>query len=253
MEEIFNNSNDLYEEFVQQQLFCEEVPNIYSENQNNSNMVFDDIHLIATDIVHFIYSAPLYKNLFYVHDKSDENGGRQLVVMPSKEASDDYSNRQQCKMVFFGYDDLMYICKEMSVDYVVMFFKEKTFIYSIQDLKNFLKIYQSQNPESKYIIGKPSESYDNMIEIISNKFYNYKSIKKLWLYHVCEMNNNFSNKIYDVIVIDMPEEDYLLIKSYIENIAYKTNSHSIIVVLNDSEFGKFLLNTKIDPFFTNND
>ena len=127
MEEIFNNSNDLYEEFVQQQLFCEEVPNIYSENQNNSNMVFDDIHLIATDIVHFIYSAPLYKNFFYVHDKSDENGGRQLVVIPSKEASDDYSNRQQCKMVFFGYDDLMYICKEMSVDYVVMFFKEKTF------------------------------------------------------------------------------------------------------------------------------
>ena len=179
IQNIFNNSNDLYDEFLRQQEFCEEVPKIYSINQNNSEVSFEDMHLVATDIVHFIYSAPLYNNFFYIHDKSDENGGRQFVIMPSQKASDDYSNSQQCKMVFFGYDDLIYICNELKVDYVVMFFKEKTFVYSIPELQNFLKIYQSQNPESKYITGKPSESYASMIEIVSNKFYNFKSIKNL--------------------------------------------------------------------------
>ena len=249
IQEIFNNSKNLYDIFVSQQEFCEEIAEIGKANDGVFNAGFEDLHRVATDMINFIFASPLYEGDLYVHDKTAEGSGRVIVAIPSKDEAEKYAENSHCEMVYFTFDDLLYIFKEYNLNNTALFFSDGVIEFTLEALEKLLLVYQAPTPDTDYIIGEPSEDYSKAQEIIIEKLDKYQSIKAMWLYHAVELPKNKQEKMFDIIIIDMPESDYLFIKDYVQDVVYNTNGHIIKVFLKNSDFGEFLSSKDIEPFY----
>ena len=249
MQEIFDNSKNLYDIFISQQDFCEEVASIGAKYNGVFNAGFEDLHIVAVDMINFIFASPLYEGDLYVHDKSNEGKGNVLVAIPSKTEMEKYAENSKCEMIYFTFDDLLYIFEEYNLNNVVLFFNDGIIEFDLDALKRLLYVYQAPTPDTDYVIGSPSEDYTKAIEIITSKLEKYNSIKAMWLYHIVEFPKNKPEKMFDIIIIDMPESDYLFIKDYIQDVIYNTNGHMVKVFMKDSDFGEFLSSHKTEPFY----
>ena len=71
--------------------FCEEVASIGAKYNGVFNAGFEDLHIVAVDMINFVFASPLYEGDLYVHDKSDEGKGNVLVATPSKTEMEKYA------------------------------------------------------------------------------------------------------------------------------------------------------------------
>lgn len=246
---IFENSNNLYNDFISQQNFVEEVAEIGKIYGNVFNAPFKELHLVATDMVNFVFASPFYEGDLFVHDKTAEGLGRVLLAIPSKEEAEKYAENSNCEMVYLDFADILYLFDAISVEAIALFFSDGVIEINKEDFTKLLFVYQAPTPDIDYIVGVPSEDYSQATEEITKALSSQESIKSMWLYHVVEMPKDDSQKIFDIIIVDTTIEDYFAVKNQIQNIVYSTNEHIIKVFLKDSDFGEFLSSNNIEPFY----
>jgi len=128
----------------------------------------------------------------------------------------------------------------------------ETFAFSDYNLIAMIKeyIYKNMVGVGDYITGAPKNSPTNLLNELSIEFSNDPGINEAYLYQSAFLGNDKQYHNNMVVVLDMPISYYVHVEELVYLIADSFDlSNQIIVAHAESDYGKMLLNTKINPFY----
>ena len=255
---IIDNSNDLYDVFQEQGEEEKKVISTHQKTEKFSNISSDEVLYVADCLSNLVYATPLYEDFFYVHT----NDCREMLFFTNGDELKDYREKNNnCQFVYLRFRDLLTLKSYFDLDLFTVILNDYVLSFSRENIESFYNIvaYENMNLSSNYVVGQPSESYEKAIERVNSKFKEYEEINNVWLLHVLELKkktetvvNDKYEEMYDVFVVEMPEENYILIRDYINNVTMETNNHKVKVVLYNSDLGEFLVKENQSPIYTKN-
>jgi len=248
---IIDNSNNLYDLFPLLEAKSKNVINTHKKTEHFANISNDELSHLTEDLTTMIYATPLVDDFFYIK-KNEENEEGEMLFFACKEGIEQYKKENNdCLFLYLRFRDIITLKNFYNITTFTVYFSEDYYLaFSEANIDAFYEIYtyENANSSSNYIVGAPSESYKEATEQIKAELENYPEVEKAYLYHVFEAKDKtqevFDNKyeeMYDVFVLEMPENNYITLRDYINNITNKTNGHGVKVVIHNSDLGMLLL------------
>ena len=253
---IIDNSNDLFDIFQTQGKKDKNIVNIHEKTDHFANISSDELLYVADSLSNLVYATPLLEYFFYV--KTDED--REMLFFTNEDERAEYQMKNNnCQFVYLRFRDFFTLIDYFDLDLLTVTMTNYVLNFSRANIESFYNIvaYENINNESNYVIGQPSESYEKAIEQLTPKFKELEELKNVWLYHILELKKKTSaavndkyEEMYDVIVVEMPESNYISLRDLTNKIVQSTNNHSVKVVLHNSDLGMMLLNTTTTPIYS---
>lgn len=258
--EIIDNSNNLYDTFVNQGECDKIISDLHQKTNHFANISKDEILFIAETLNELIFATPLFNDNFYLYSNEDNNFEAEMIFFSSYDEMQKFSSKNNnCKFLCLKFRDIITLINFYNLKYETIFLTNYVLNFSTENIESFYNFYtyENTNGASNYIIGQPTESYTEAIDLLIPEFKEFEELKNVWLYHIAEFKNKnqeiVGNKyeiMYDVFVIESVEGKYIKIRDLINEITKQTNGHSIKVVLHNSDMGMLLLNNKTSPVYS---
>ena len=222
LEQIIDNSNNLYDIFEVQGDKDKVISKIHSKTEYFADATRDEVLFVAETLSNLIYATPLNDDYFYIHSNEQNNNQREMLFFSSYNELNEYREKNNnCIFLCLRFRDIITLKDYFGLDLITLFLTDYVLNFSKENIESFYEIYayENTNSSSNYIIGQPTESYKNAIEILTPKFQKYDELENIWLYHVLELKNKTSRivdnkyeEMYDVFVLKMREANYINIR-----------------------------------------
>jgi len=179
-----------------------------------------------------------------------------LLIFTSQEEQEKYTKQcikdSNANWYYFDNDELMDILSSDKSVVAQVNVMGETFAFSDYNLIAMIKeyIYKNMVGVGDYITGAPKNSPTNLLNELSIEFSNDPGINEAYLYQSAFLGNDKQYHNNMVVVLDMPISYYVHVEELVYLIADSFDlSNQIIVAHAESDYGKMLLNTKINPFY----
>ena len=259
IESILDNSNNLYDTFVNQKNKDSKISELHQKSEDFTNLSKDEILYTADLFSRIIYATPLHDDFFYVFNDSENIENREMVFFTSFDELKTYQEvNEKTSFVCLRYRDLITLKNFFKLTTLTLFLKDYILTFNNNNLDSFyvLNVYKNVNTDSKYHLQDPTTNYrEEIFEFIN--YLEQFNVKNIWVYNVTERKDVFKPIIDDVyevtndfFVIEMDEDDFINIRDYLEIKIKRKTQNTIKVIRHDSHLGTLLLKNKtVEPIY----
>ena len=258
--EIIDKSNYMFDIFEKQGDKDKIIAEIHEKTNRFADISKDEILYVADTLNNLVYATPMKDETFCIFSNEQNGFQKEMIFFSSINELEEYRSKNgNCPFLCLGFRDIITLITYFGLSYETVFLTDYVLNFSTENVESFYDfyIYENTNGGSNYIIGQPSESYNEAVELLNPKFNEFEELKNVWLYHIAEFKNKTQKIVgdkyelmYDVFVIECVEGKYIKIRDLINKITEQTNGHNVKVVLHNSDMGMLLINNKTDPIYS---
>ena len=136
MKKIFDLSKQYATDFLNQKKAVEEVEDININTNRFADITSEKVKIVAKHLSNFVYAALPYNNGFYIHNSTEHNQREFLVFLSQKELFN-YQQKNNCEVVYFKFDDLLWLIKYYKIDLIVTIMDKRPINFSPDNLYSF--------------------------------------------------------------------------------------------------------------------
>ena len=226
---------------------------IMKETDGFKNATVLHARRVAKLMIDFIFATPLVEGEMYFFQRETRID---LLIFTSEEEKQKYAREcihdSNTVWYYFDNDELLDILNSEEVIAAQVNIMGETFAFGDHNLNAMIYDYIHRNMVGvgEYITGEPKESPKDLLNELATELSNDPGINAAYLYQSSFLGSDNNRHNNMVVVLDMPVGYYVHVEEFVYLIADAYNlSNQLIVAHAASDYGKMLLDTKIEPFY----